>query len=73
VTALINLQKIQERLTRDRMDAFLLDLGIEPNDVAEIRIYPGRLILTRYQTNEDGSRKVDHLGPRTMETYFHID
>jgi hypothetical protein len=72
VTAGIDLKKVQERVTRDRVNAFLTDLGIDPEDVAEVRMYPNRLILTRYQTNEDGTRRVDHLGPRTMETYFNI-
>jgi hypothetical protein len=69
----LDLRKVQERITRERVHAFLADLGIDPVDVAEIRMYPNRLILTRYQTNEDGTRRVDHLGPKTMETYFHID
>lgn len=73
MTALINFQKIQERLTRARMCAFLEDLGINPDDVAEIRIYPNRMILTRYVTTDSGQRVLDHLGPKTMETYFHID
>lgn len=73
MTALINFQKIQERLTRARMVAFLEELGIDPNEIAEIRIYPNRMILTRYVTNENGARVLDHLGPKTAETYFHID
>lgn len=69
----LDLKKVQELVTRDRVHAFLHDLGIDPVDVAEVRMYPNRLILTRYQTNEDGTRRVDHLGPKTMETYFRID
>ncbi len=69
----MDLRKTQELITRDVVVAFLDAVGIPPDDVAEIRIYPNRLILTRYVTNADGSRQVDHLGPKTAETYFNID
>lgn len=69
----LDLRKVQERITRDRVTAFLTDLGIDPKDVAEVRLYPNRLILTRYQVDSDGSRVCDHLGPKVAETYFTID
>lgn len=64
--------KMQEKVTRERMTGFLAELGIDPKEVAEIRIYPDRLILTRYLFHEDGRMMLDHIGPRTAETYFHI-
>lgn len=69
----MDLRKTQELITRDVVTQFLEAVGIEPADVAEVRIYPNRLILTRYLTNPDGSRQLDHLGPKTAETYFNID
>lgn len=69
----MDLRKTQELVTRSLVTDFLSAMGIDPNDVAEIRIYPNRLILTRYLNNPDGSRMLDHLGPKTAETYFNID
>lgn len=69
----LDLRKVQERITRERVTAFLSGLGLDPRDIAEIRLYPNRMILTRYLNNPDGSRMIDHLGPKVAETYFTID
>ncbi|HVX91128.1 MAG TPA: hypothetical protein VHC20_05920 [Candidatus Paceibacterota bacterium] len=69
----MDLRKIQGLVTRERVTEFLESLGIDPVDVAEVRMYPNRLILTRYLNNPDGTRQLDSLGPRTAETYFTIN
>ncbi len=64
--------RVNEKLTLSYVQAFLEGLGIDPNEVASFEVLPHRLIVTRFIVDENGRRQLDHLGPRTVESHFHI-
>lgn len=68
----MDLNKVQKSMTRDAVVGFLESLGIDPRDVCELRIYPNRVILSRYINDDNGRRILDHLGPKTVESHFSV-
>lgn len=68
----MDLNRIQKAMKREAINGFLESLGIDVADVCEVMINPNRMIITRYLNNDDGTRQLDHLGPRTVESHFNI-
>lgn len=64
--------RVNEKLSLSYVQAFLEGLGIDPADVASFEVLPRRLIVTRYIRTASGAIQLDHLGPRTVESHFHI-
>lgn len=64
--------RVNETLTLSYVQAFLEGLGINPAEVASFEVLPRRLIVNRYIVDENGNRQLDHLGPKTVESHFHI-
>lgn len=68
----MDLTKVQKSLTRERINAFLVDCGMDPDEVLAVEINPNRVVVTRYIYGDDGKMLLDHLGPRTAESHFNI-
>ncbi len=64
--------RVHEKLSRAYVNAFLEGLGFDVEDVVSFECLPHRLIITRYIRKDTGEIELDHLGPRTVESHFHI-
>jgi hypothetical protein len=63
---------VRQNLKRERINAFLKEVGINPNDVVSFECTAHEFRVTRYAINTDGSLQLDHLGPKLTETKFYI-
>lgn len=68
----MDLHKVQKSMTRERVQAFLTSVEMDPAEVAAVRIYPNRVVVERFLFTPDGKMQLDHLGPRTTESHFNI-
>lgn len=68
----MDLNKVQKSMTRERINAFIVDIGMDPDEVVAMEINPNRVVVTRFIYDENGKLMLDHLGPRTAESHFNI-
>ncbi len=64
--------KAEATLTREYVHDFLEGLGLNPDEIQKIEIFPQRMIITRFLRHADGRMILDHLGPRVVETHITI-
>jgi len=60
------------RAYREDLNAFILGLGLDPDNVATLEVERDCIVVHEYQRQPDGTLKLGPLGPLTAASYHHI-